>query len=214
MMSSAIPARLQFQCGHAALVTLPRVKGESTAQRNQRIAREKSDALIRQCDFCGPTVAVAAATRPEEVNGTHMTAADVVAAQPVTAPLVIAAEPVIVPEPVIEPEPVVVAELVVVVEEPVTLAAVPVLEVRAAPEPSAEPLPVVQPVTRRARRQTTPKPVAQRVDRTSQVVSRGYTFLVEYQVEHVLRAANMRDALRQTAALGASEILAITREGS
>ena len=41
MMPSVIPARLQFQCGHAALVTLPRVKGETATQRNDRVAREK-----------------------------------------------------------------------------------------------------------------------------------------------------------------------------
>jgi outer membrane biosynthesis protein TonB len=54
MMPSVVPARLQFQCGHAALVTLPRVKGETATQRNVRVAREKSAALVRQCDFCGP----------------------------------------------------------------------------------------------------------------------------------------------------------------
>src|SRR5690349_3736966 len=59
MMPSVIPARLQFQCGHAALVTLPRIKGETAAQRNDRVAREKSAALSRQCDFCAPAVAVA-----------------------------------------------------------------------------------------------------------------------------------------------------------
>src|SRR5438105_13289749 len=59
MMSSAIPARLQFQCGHAALVTLPRIKGETATQRNDRVAREKSAALARQCDFCAPAVSIA-----------------------------------------------------------------------------------------------------------------------------------------------------------
>ena len=54
MMSSVIPARLEFQCGHAALVSLPRVKGESSAQRTARIAREKTAARVRSCDFCPP----------------------------------------------------------------------------------------------------------------------------------------------------------------
>jgi hypothetical protein len=58
MMPSFIPARLQFQCGHAALVTLPRVKGETAAQRNHRVVREKTAALGRQCDFCLPSRAV------------------------------------------------------------------------------------------------------------------------------------------------------------
>jgi pilus assembly protein FimV len=70
MMSSVIPARLQFQCGHAALVTLPRVKGETTTQRNERVAREKSAALARQCDFCAPAVEVV-------VNGNHLVVAEV-----------------------------------------------------------------------------------------------------------------------------------------
>src|SRR3979490_1737136 len=52
MMSSVIPARLVFQCGHAALVSLPRVKGESSTQRADRVAREKSEAHTRACDFC------------------------------------------------------------------------------------------------------------------------------------------------------------------
>lgn len=56
MLSSVIHARLEYQCGHAALVSLPRIKGESAAQRNARVAREKSAALGRQCDFCAPAV--------------------------------------------------------------------------------------------------------------------------------------------------------------
>jgi hypothetical protein len=197
MISSAIPARLQFQCGHAALVTLPRVKGESTAQRNQRIAREKSDALLRQCDFCGPTVAVTAAMLPEEVNGSHMTAADVLAAQPVAAAPVVAAEPIVVAEPALA-EPVVVPEPALA--EPVVV-----------PELEPAPVVVVQPVSKAARKVRRLKPVMH-AKTTRRAVERGYQFLVEYQVERVLRAANIRDALRQTAALGASEILAITRE--
>ena len=58
MTSSAIPARLEFQCGHAALVSLPRIKGETSAQRTQRVTREKSAAQTRACDFCGPDVAI------------------------------------------------------------------------------------------------------------------------------------------------------------
>src|SRR5215471_242412 len=84
MMSSVIPARLQFQCGHAALVTLPRVKGESATQRNDRVAREKSAALARQCDFCAPSVAT---VEPQlaVMNGNHVEIAqsDVVEPTPV-----------------------------------------------------------------------------------------------------------------------------------
>src|SRR5205823_14530561 len=112
MMSSVIPARLQFQCGHAALVTLPRVKGETTAQRNERIAREKSSALARQCDFCAPTVDVAAAT-----NGTHAVTADladVIAAEPIAV-----AEPDLIAESIVIAEPAeIFVETVAVAEEP------------------------------------------------------------------------------------------------
>jgi len=67
MMSSIIPARLEYQCGHAALVSLPRIKGETSAQRTQRVALEKSAALVRLCDFCAPVVEVAQTVVPEPV---------------------------------------------------------------------------------------------------------------------------------------------------
>src|SRR5205085_360224 len=86
MMSSVIPARLEFQCGHAALVSLPRIKHESSAQRIERVAREKSDALGRRCDFCGPLVAEVVAVAapqvaPVRINGAngHQKLADVAA---------------------------------------------------------------------------------------------------------------------------------------
>jgi hypothetical protein len=65
LISQSIPARLEFACGHAALVSLPRLKGESTTARNERIRNEKLAAQARACDFCGP-IPVAEAT-----NGTH-----------------------------------------------------------------------------------------------------------------------------------------------
>jgi hypothetical protein len=37
-------------------------------------------------------------------------------------------------------------------------------------------------------------------------------FVVRYQAEAVLEAADIRDALRQAAALGATEVVAITSE--
>src|ERR1700687_3656178 len=104
MMSTVIPARLEFQCGHAALVSLPRVKGESFAQRTDRIAREKSAAQARACDFCPPP-------RLEVVELAE--AVVVVAAQPAPLP-----SPVSLPEPVISvPEP-----LVALAEPPVVVA--------------------------------------------------------------------------------------------
>jgi hypothetical protein len=219
MMSSVIPARLQFQCGHAALVTLPRVKGESSAQRNERIAREKNAALARQCDFCGPTVALTAATRQEDMNGSHMTAADVVAAESlVAAEAILAEEPIVVlAEAVLAEEPIVVlAEESILVEEPVVVVEEEAVVVLV--EEEEEPVLIVEPVVvvveepshqngvvphRAAPRKRQPKVAP---------VSRGQRFLVEYRVERVLQAADIRDALRKATALGASQVLAITRE--
>ena len=80
MTSSVIPARLEFQCGHAALVSLPRIKGESSAQRNERITREKEAAQARSCDFCGPDVAIVVqAPEPERVVAVVESAAEVLA---------------------------------------------------------------------------------------------------------------------------------------
>src|SRR5216684_1873428 len=52
---SIVPARLGYACGHAALVLLPRVKGESPRQRNERVNNEKAAAGQRSCDFCAPS---------------------------------------------------------------------------------------------------------------------------------------------------------------
>src|SRR5437667_12806082 len=79
MMSSVIPARLEYQCGHAALVSLPRIKGESSAQRNERVVREKSAAHTRACDFCGPNVEVV-----------HVAAPPVALVEPPPPPVVVA----------------------------------------------------------------------------------------------------------------------------
>ena len=198
MMSSVIPARLQFLCGHAALVTLPRLKGESSAQRTERVAREKSAALARQCDFCGPTVQVAVAT-PEVVNGNHMLTAEL------TAPEV---ETVVV-EPVAEEEP-----IIVVVDEPVVFVEEEPVEsiTEVIPQPiEAQPEPVhtngkthVRPV--RPRRAAN----VEREIATTESTQR--QFVVEYRVERLLTAASIRDALRQAEALGAVDVLAATRE--
>lgn len=212
-MSSAIPARLLFQCGHAALVTLPRVKGETAAQRNERIAREKNEALARQCDFCGPTVDVAVQT-----NGNHLEVADVLAAEPV----VVAEQPIVAEEPVVfVEEPVLMLEdteptqeLPVEQEEPVVMVveeSVPELE---EPVLVVEETIVTEPVivfeesvspSRRGRRRRTSTAPTQRVTSTAR------QYAVEYRVERILRATNIQDALRQAASLGAKEILAIDR---
>src|SRR5215204_5907541 len=56
--SASIATYLQYACGHGAMVTLPRIKGESPRVREQRIALEKVSASQRRCDFCGPERAV------------------------------------------------------------------------------------------------------------------------------------------------------------
>src|SRR4051794_36450922 len=72
MTSSAIPARLEFQCGHAALVSLPRIKGETSSARSQRVMREKAAAQVRACDFCGPDVAIVVRASAPEVEPVSM----------------------------------------------------------------------------------------------------------------------------------------------
>jgi hypothetical protein len=194
MMSSVIPARLQFQCGHAALVTLPRVKGESASQRNDRVVREKSAALSRQCDFCAPA------------NGTNHVAEVLEMENPVTETL-----PVELPveETTAVVEPVVSLPLAEDVSAPETSEALPsdepveelvavTAEESVQPEAQDEPKPARRP---RARRQATPAEVA-----------RGQRFLVEYRLERIVRADTIRGALRQLATLGAEDVVAITRE--
>jgi hypothetical protein len=196
MMSSVIPARLTFQCGHAALVTLPRVKGETSAQRNERVAREKSAALMRQCDFCGPTVEVEVAL---PTNGSHPVAvlSDVLDAQPI-----LASEPQETVAPIVEA--VVVEDLIEELAEEMVEQPAPVDEVLVIVEPVEEALEPLLPTrtpingashARRARGQ-----------RTTQ------TFVVEYQAERIVRAVDIHDALRRAAALGANEVLSLTRE--
>jgi hypothetical protein len=185
MMTSVIPARLDFQCGHAALVSLPRVKGESSAQRSLRIALEKSGAQLRSCDFCAPRVDVAV----------EVVTADVVVAE-VAVPLVfeeVLAEAVIAEAAALQaPLEEVVAEIVVA-------------DLVALPVPVAETRPVapVSTAKRRPRRVRISQPDAP---------TTGVRFVVRFQAEAVVTAANIRDALRQAASLGATEVVAITSE--
>jgi hypothetical protein len=231
MMSSAIPARLQFQCGHAAMVSLPRVKGESATQRNDRVAREKSAALSRQCDFCAPAIVVAVngtdhmANLPEPV--VEMETPDAVEV------LVVEETPILAEASEVEAfslsdisEPDASADELAVVETPdaveVLVVETPVLAeaeaeadtsgVDEAPEMVETPLngkaTAAAPVVRRARR-----PAAPRKARAEEI-ARGRRFLVEYHVERVLHAVDIHDALRQAANLGAAQLTAITREDS
>jgi transposase-like protein len=56
---SVVPARLEYACGHAGLVSLPLVKGESRRQRSERVEAEKAAARLRSCDFCAPPLSPA-----------------------------------------------------------------------------------------------------------------------------------------------------------
>jgi hypothetical protein len=239
MMSSVIPARLQFQCGHAALVTLPRVKGESAAQRNDRVAREKTAALARQCDFCAPSVAI---LEPQvaAVNGSH---AEVIVSE-VVDPSVVAELVVVVADEPSETEPTrqepdvervvvptdAVADVVVVEpeasepelpHEPVVEA---IIESHAELAPAPEPKPARTPRARRptapaAPKAAPPKPArahrtpARRVTSRHVPVASGQRFLVEYQAERVVRAATIQDVLRQVTGPGAAlDVVAIIRQ--
>jgi hypothetical protein len=206
MLSTAIPARLEFHCGHAALVSLPRIKGESPAQRNLRIALEKSAALARACDFCGPRL----------VNPLQVAPPAAVVSAPVEKPL-----SVVVPAAVMAALPPVEEAAAVVVPAPVVSTAPPVEHVEkleeavpvAAPAPVEAPVPVIIVPTRLDKR----VPVAAkriRRKRTARLATNGaaaHRFTVSFRAEQVLVATDIRDALRQVESLGVAELVAITR---
>ena len=229
MMSSVIPARLVFQCGHAALVSLPRIKGETNAQRADRVAREKSAAQTRACDFCAQRLEVVVQSAPAPVE-----------VSPPPPPVQVSAPPPIkasVPPPVeASAQPPVEASTPPPVEAPAPPAAAPPLAdwhaeriAQAKPRKSA---PIAKPVGRPRRvaapvtppvangavapqpkpvSAAKPKPVVKSSARNGRVAP-GARFKVEFQVQTVLRAADVRDALRRARALGAVEVLAITQE--
>jgi outer membrane biosynthesis protein TonB len=186
MMSSVIPARLDFQCGHAALVSLPRVKGESSTARNQRIALEKSGAQRRNCDFCGP----------------HL---ELVLAEPVAPAPVPAHVTPVVAQHEVEPAP----------APPVQVEPAPVIAEPAAPA-------VAAPTRRRTPRRVAAaaRPTRRRRRESSTVTARSaqsgtaarWRYVVQFEAETVLEAADLADALRLAAGLGATQLLAITRE--
>lgn len=221
MMSSAIPARLQFQCGHAAMVTLPRIKGETATQRNDRVAREKLDALSRQCDFCAPAVVLATNGNSSSIEIEPEVILAVAESQADMEELAVMAEA--------EPDVVIVAELVepaaavqaaelpseVADESPVedaaqVLAAVEAMVETAQPSvaessASAPEAAIAARAPRRRAAQPARRPRAEEL-------ARGRRFLVEYRVERVLHAVDIHDALRQAANFGAAQLTAITRE--
>jgi hypothetical protein len=216
MMSSVIPARLEFQCGHAALVSLPRVKGESSAQRTDRIAREKSAAQARSCDFCPPPLTVVETAQ----------AVVVVAVEP-APPVALPVPPVVLPVRAVS-LPVRAVSLPV---RPVSLPVPPVglpappVALPVAPAAAQHVAPVVLPVPPVATRAAAPTTVVKRVGRPRQKsapaaqpaprngrATTTYRFLVRYRTETVVEAIDIRDALRQVELLGATEVLALTRK--
>jgi hypothetical protein len=242
MMSSVIPARLEYQCGHAALVSLPRIKGESSAQRNERVTREKSAAQTRACDFCGPTVEMVHVAAPPVAvvePPTPAVAAPVVE-ETVVVPVVVAPAPAVnghvVPEPVVaEEQPAVnghvVPEPVVADEEPQATVRVVTVKPKvtrrprivtpketAAPEPTPPVVIATKPrviatkprVSATKPRVSVTKPRVQQPRPVTAAALRHFT--ISYRVEQVLTAADIRDALRQVTALGATNIIAITRQ--
>ncbi|MCA1645377.1 MAG: hypothetical protein LC797_07885 [Chloroflexi bacterium] len=182
MMSSVIPARLVFQCGHAALVSLPRIKGETPTQRADRVTREKSAAQTRACDFCAQRLEVVV----------QQTAPALPPAPVPTPPLAV---------PTSRPT-------VSVPEPPAAVAPAPVVSAPTPPTPTVV-LPVARegkPATLkpvgRPRRLVTPTAHNGRVA----------SYTVRFRVQTVLHAADIRDAVRQAESLGAIELIAITRE--
>jgi hypothetical protein len=221
MKSSVLPARLQFQCGHAALVTLPRVKGETATQRTDRVAREKVAALLRQCDFCAPSVAVlesqhvavAAAIESEapatlsELIETQLELADLAANILAEVASDVASEEVASVTSEIGVAGIVQPEEREELEQEVEVVAV---------EPKAP----RTPRARRQRRTTTvarPAPVATRAQTVAPVsaaapVASPRRYAVRIQAQLVIRASTIQDALRQAATMGATDVLAITRQ--
>jgi hypothetical protein len=235
MMTTAIPARLEFQCGHAALVSLPRIKGESVGQRNDRVAREKTSAQSRSCDFCGPAVVVAFDEPP---------VADVVALEALPVADVVALEALPVAEVAVFEEPLVTEAAIF--EAPLAADVIAFEAPVADSEPSVDIQPEVPPVVESVATpveapvlsEQTPlgrKPRAARANGTARTRTNGkvhapvvtqpartngkvhapvaaqFRFTVSYQVDRVILAADVRDALRQAQSLGATEVLAITQ---
>ena len=59
---------LHYGCGHAALVSLPGIAGESRRDRGRRVAQEKHNARAQACDFCPPLEAAPARSVPEPLR--------------------------------------------------------------------------------------------------------------------------------------------------
>ena len=61
-------AYLHYGCGHAALVSLASIAGESRRDRGRRVEQEKREARSRPCDFCPPIEAAQATLSASELR--------------------------------------------------------------------------------------------------------------------------------------------------
>ena len=198
---SVVPARLEYACGHAALVTLPSVKGERAQDRAARIQSEKAAALQRSCDFC-ETVVVEVA----EVNHVPEPIAPVaeVVVETAAEPLPQAESPAAAPEPAPVPElapaPAPVRKRAPAPVRKRAPAPVPVLA------PAAAPAPLPRAVRVPARRRVTPV-------HNGSAGAAGATkeFRISYISELVVEADNIGAAIHKAEVLGAREIRSIAR---
>jgi hypothetical protein len=241
MMSSVIPARLEYQCGHAALVSLPRIKGESTAQRNERVAREKSNALARQCDFCAPVVEIVAAASEllptpleaatdvaafesvvegvdglaAELNGrdTSEDASEEAAAE-LDAELESELEADLEAESEAEVETEIEGEIEAVLEAAVEAAVDAAVEAELEAVADAGEAGADAEAEQRASTRTQRQTRARRESRASAAATSRevHQYRVVFTVKRIIHAADVRDALRQVEALGARDVLEIVRQ--
>jgi hypothetical protein len=183
MALSVIPARLEYACGHAALVTLPSFRGEGSRLRSRRVEAQKSAAALRPCDFCPPSASLAPSDSEEVgllVNGSAAGSDETVAVKQ---------EPLAAPVEIRNPE----------LRKQRTRSRSDARDARRAALPELS--------TSRRRRATSSGRIRQR-DR-----ARVLEFRVRYEGEMVLEARDVRDALRQAEALGALDVTRIVRIG-
>jgi hypothetical protein len=199
-MWSSIPARMEYACGHAALLSLPRIKGESSRERNERIAREKRAAQMRVCDFCTPS---------EEPALASVTTADVpLPSTPPELELPLPSEAPPVELGALAP-PVALVPSAEVVEIP------PAATPRARSRKAAGPAPARRPRPRPAADVASAMPRDRRRTPAAAVAAAPaparHTYRVSYRAERVIEAVDILDAIAQAEALGATDISSLTR---
>ncbi|MBV9547235.1 MAG: hypothetical protein JOY61_22930 [Chloroflexi bacterium] len=214
-MLSGVPARLEYACGHHALVSLQAVKGEGGQQRRRRIELEKAAALERPCDFCGPVLVLEESV---EANGTMTeiaTPADTIAAVEAIVEELSQTQSESVED--MSAEDAVAVEILASVEEdndPMEelLAAAVVAE--AVDETiavfEAQPTPET-PARRRAARPKAARPKATR--RRTAKPAPSARFRVDFVGEREVDADSIQAAVARAEAMGLHEIIAVTRVG-